>query len=348
MKILSLTAFIILTMLSPAWGQGGKPKTLDELASYTGADRQKILLEGAKAEGKVVWYTSLAGGSYPAIVNAFEKKYPAIKVEVYRSDSKTLATKILAEAQAGRYLDDAVESTPGILMLLRDKGVLKAYISPELAKYPEEARIEAKGGNVYWVTDRESYIGLGYNTKMIPPKKAPKNYEDLLRPDLKGKLALSADSTGDRVIGTMLKFKGEEYVKKLKAQDIKLFTVSGAALRDLIVAGEVAASPAIFRNHVLVKKEKGAPIDWNPMDVVPTNAGGSGLIAEASHPHAALLFIDFVIGPEGQNILEQFKYGVAWKNYLFKRFYPERGMTTFQYEKAIKKWDQLLHSIARR
>lgn len=344
MKLLSVIAILILA--SPAWGQQ-RPKTAEELAAYTGSDREQILLEGAKAEGKVVWYTSLGGGSYKAIAKAFQDKYPEIELEVYRAGSKDLAPKILGEAQAGRHLADAIESTPPILMLLRDKEIIEPYTSPEHGKFPEEARIKAEGELVYWVTDRESFIGLGYNTNVIPKNEVPKSYQDLLAPALKGKLALPISSTGDRIIGTMLKYKGAEYVRKLTDQQVKLFKLSGAAMRDLIIAGEIAASPAIFRNHALVKIEKGAPLGWVPMDVVPTNAGGSALIAKAPHPHAALLLIDFIIGPEGQSILEKFKYGVAWKDYPFKREYPERGMSTLEYQRALKKWNKLLRSVGR-
>ncbi len=108
MKILSLTVLVILTMWWPAWSQGTKPKTLDELVAYTGPDRQKIILEGAKAEGKVVWYTSLSG-NYREIVDAFKKKYPEIQIEVYRAGSTDVAQRLLSEAQAGRYLADAME-----------------------------------------------------------------------------------------------------------------------------------------------------------------------------------------------------------------------------------------------
>lgn len=345
MKIFSMSAAVVLLLASSVWAQAGKPKSLAELAAYSGPDREKILLDGAKAEGKFVWYTSLAGGSYKAIVKGFEKKYPGINVEVYRAGSKDIAPKILGEVQAGRYLADAVESTPPILMLLRDKKILEPYTTPELKRYPDEARIKAKGGKVYWVTDRESYIGFGYNTKLIAKGDVPKNFADLLKPVFKGKMGMTINSTGDRVIGTMLKFEGAEYVQKLKKQDIKLFKISGSAMRDLIIAGEVAASPAIFRNHALVKMEAGAPLNWVPMDVAPTNAGGSALLAHAPHPHAALLFIDFVIGNDGQSILEGFKYGVAWKDYPFKRYYPEREMTTMGYQRTEKKWSRLLRSV---
>jgi iron(III) transport system substrate-binding protein len=347
MKTLTLAVLAILTVSWPAWSQGNKPRTLDELVSYTGSDRQQMLLAGAKAEGKVVWYTSLSG-NYKEIVDAFKKKYPEIQIEVYRAGSSDVAQRLISEAQAGRYLADAMETTPGALMLLRDKGILKAFTSPELAKYPEEAKTKADGGRVYWVTDREAYLGFGYNTKLIPPNQVPKNYQDLLRPEFKSMLAVTTESSSARVIGTMIKSKGEEYVKKLKDQDIRLFKLASLGFLNLMMAGEIAGSPAVFQNQVIVAKEKGAPINWVPMDLVPANAGGSAVIANAPHPHAALLLTDFVIGTDGQKLMEQFKYGVAWKQYPFKREYPERDMSTLQYQDAEEKWSQLLRSITRR
>ena len=347
MKILVMTAMMILMTLSSGWGQG-KPKTIEELANYKGPDREKIILEGAKAEGKLVWYTSLGGKSYKTIAKAFRKKYPEIELEVYRAGSKALSQKILPEAQAKKYIADVIHSTPPILMLLRDKGITKPYSSPHHKKWPKEHKYSATGGGVWWITERMSFIGLGYNTNLIPKDRVPKNWEDLLKPEFKGKIAFSLNSTGDRVVGTMLKYKGMEYLNKLKKQKIKLFKLSGSATRDLVIKGEIPLSVTIFRNHALVKINKGAPLDWVPMDVVPTNAGGTSLLAHASHPYGALLLIDFIIGKEGQDILQSFYYGVAWKDYPFKQVLPEKGMTTKQYNKSLKKWDKILRSLGRR
>jgi len=79
MKALSLIITLIMTTSSPAWGQSGKPRTLNELAAYTGPDRQKIILDGAKAEGKVLWYTSLSG-NYRELVDAVKKRYPEVQI----------------------------------------------------------------------------------------------------------------------------------------------------------------------------------------------------------------------------------------------------------------------------
>lgn len=347
MKVLSFVLLILATASSLGWSQTRKPRTLDELAAYTGPDRHQILLEGAKAEGKIVWYTSLSG-VYRELVDAFKRKYPDIAIDVYRGGSTDLGPRLLNEAQAGRFVADALESTPGLLMLLRERGILKAYASPELERYPDEAKTKADGARVYWVTDREAYLGFGYNTRMIPAADVPKNFQELLRPELKGKLAVTTESSTSRVIGSMIKVKGEEFVKRLQAQDMRLFKASSAGFLDLIAAGEVAGSFVVFRNQVAVMKERKAPVEWVPLDVAPTNAGGSAIIANAPHPHAALLFTDFVIGADGQKLMEQFRYGVAWKDYPFKRDYPERGMSSAEYEKAEDKWLQLTRSITKR
>jgi iron(III) transport system substrate-binding protein len=347
MKFLTLVLLIFAAMNSFASGQTKKPRTLDDLAAYTGADRHQILLEGAKAEGKIVWYTSLSA-VYRELVDAFKKKYPEIAIDVYRGGSNDLAPRLLNEAQAGRFVADALESTPGLLMLLREQRILKPYFSPELARYPDEAKTKADAARVYWVTDREAYLGFGFNTRLISPADAPQNFQDLLRPALKGKLAVTTESSTSRVIGTMVKFKGEEFVKRLHGQDVRLFNASSGGFLDLIAAGEVGGGPVVFQNQVIVKREMGAPLDWIPLDVVPTNAGGAAVIANAPHPHAALLFTDFVIGADGQKLMEQFRYGVAWKDYPFKREYPERGMTSAEYEKAEDKWLQLTRAITKR
>ena len=109
-----------------------------------------------------------------------------------------------------------------------------------------------------------------------------------------------------------------------------------------------AGSPATFRNMVTVRQEKGAPVAWVPLDVAPTNAGGAAVINNAPHPHAALLFTDFIIGPDGQKLMEQFRYGVSWKEQPFKREYPERGMSVAEYHKAEKQWGSVLRTLTRR
>src|SRR5207244_9753286 len=103
--------------------------------------------------------------------------------------------------------------------------------------------------------------------------------------------------TGSRVIGAMLATKGAEFVQKLKSQEVALHAVSGRAILDMVISGELGASPTVFLSHSRVSISKGAPIKWVPMDVVPTNAGGMAFPAIAQQPTSALCFYGYIIYP---------------------------------------------------
>jgi iron(III) transport system substrate-binding protein len=339
---------LLINGISGAWAQGKNPTSAPDLAAYAGADREQRLLAGAKTEGKVVWYTSLAGSSYKELAKGFEAKYPGVKIEPYRGTSSDIMTKISAEAQAKQIIADTIETTLPTLRFLRENKLLIAFTSPHLAKYPPATKETAARGLVYWTIDRETYMGVGYNTNLIPAALVPKNYSDLLRPQLKGKIGLVSNETGTRTIGGIVKVKGEEFVRKLKAQEITLHAISGRAMADLVISGEVALSPTIFRDHALEAKAKGAPIDWAAMEIVPTNAGAVALVAGAPHPHAAALLADFLLSPEAAKILGDLDYGSPFKPVSFKLWYPEAGLSTEQYDKAAEKWDKLLREIGRK
>ena len=116
----------------------------------------------------------------------------------------------------------------------------------------------------------------------------------------------------------------------------------------MVVSGEVGVSFSTFRNHAVTAIAKGAPIEWLPLEAVVANAGGFAISRNAPHPHAALLMADFVLGPEGQKILQEHHNGSAWKDPGFKRWYPEAGMTREQYLKTEKGWNKTLTTIGRK
>lgn len=346
MKILTVAWLAGLIVAGASQAQT-KP-SIESLAAYNKPDREKILYAGAKAEGKFTWYTSLAGESYKQLYAAFEAKYPGVKVESYRATRQEMSARITAEAQAQRYIVDTIETTIPLLKLLKENKMLVPYYFPTQAKYPDNVKEKGPNGLVFWAIDRESHIGLAYNKNSIPAKLVPRNYDGLLRPELKDKIAFAGSDTGVTVVGAMLKFKGEEYVKKLKAQNPAVHNVSGRALLDMVISGEVGVSPTTFRNHVEVSLKVGAPIEWIPMDVVPANSGSTAVSKNAPHPHAALLLADFILGPGGQKVLEQYEYGNPTKDYGFKRWYPEQGLTAEQIDKLEEKWRNTLRDLTRR
>lgn len=345
-----LIAFAMMLSLWPleASAQTRKEMTISELVTYNGKDREQVLYAGAKSEGKVTWYTSLAGGSYKAMVKAFETKYPGVTVEAYRVAGAEITVRMTEEAKAKRYIADTVETTEGNLMFMREAFLLRPYHSPYFVSYPEEAKEKGERGLYFWAIARESYIGFAYNTKLLPKNAVPKNYQGLLHPALKGRMGMSITDPSYKVIGAIIKTRGIELVKKLKVQEIALHSIIPPALLDLIASGEVLASPAIFRNHTLNAIAKGAPVEWVPMDIVPTNVGGAAIAVQPPHPHAALLLADYLLGPEGQAVLEKFEYGSASKNLGFKRWRPDHGVSTEKYEKDLERWEKLMKEISRK
>jgi len=347
-RVLLAIAAIVFSLEGVTFAQSKKPVSLAELAAYVGADREQILLAGAKSEGKVVWYTSLAGGSYKALVEAFEAKYPGVKVEVYRAGGPELTARVTEEAKAKRYLVDALETTEEPLTVFREAKLLTPFNSPYLRDYPTQAKEKATGNLVLWTIARESYIGFAYNKEKVPPTAVPKNFEGLLNPELKGRMVLGTGGTGPEIIGAMLKVKDETFVRKLKGQEIRLFSIGSPAIRDQIATGEIEAAPVIFQTHAVEAAEKGAPVVWLPMDIVPVHAGAAILGTRPPHPHAALLMVDFLLSRDGQAVLERYKYGSAAKDYGFKRWYPQRGLTGEQFEREATKWEKLMNNIVRK
>jgi iron(III) transport system substrate-binding protein len=348
MKVLLIGLLALFAWTTSSSAQAEKPMSIAELAAYNKPDREKVLYEGAKKEGRLMWYTSLTGGPNSDAPKVFEAKYPGVKLEVYRGDSDAIIQRVLQEAQAKRFLVDTIETTFPVLKVMQEYKLLAPYFSPHLTQYPDEAKEKADKGLVYWATDRESYIGLAYNTNSVQGNAVPKGFEDLLKPELRGKIGFATTDTGARVIGAMIASKGPEFVQKLKAQQITLHSVSGRAILDMVISGELGVSPTVFLSHSRVSMSKGAPIKWVPMEFVPTNAGGVAVPANAPHPHAALLFSDFLLSPEGQKFLGKYGLDSAMNKPDFKRFYAEAGMTAAQYEKENEKWEKLLREIGRK
>lgn len=336
---------VCMAFSSVAWGQAGT--NVAELAKYSRTDREKVLYEGAKKEGKLVWYTSLVPSK--DIAKIFEAKYPGVTVEVYRAGGIELTNKALSEHKARRHIVDTIEATPGSLMILRDEQFFAPYTSPHLKNYPDSAKEKAKNGLVYWTTDRESYIGLAYNKNATKGLELPKSFDELLKPALKGKMAISNDESSARQFGAMVWSKSDSFIRKLRGQEITLHGASGPGFSQLIVSGEVALSFVGFSTNVAHAAKNGSPVAWHALDLAVANAGGVGVSANAAHPHGALLLTDFLIGPDGQKMFgETFAYGSGAKSYGFEKFYPEKGLTTEEYADRVEKWMRLMKEVVRK
>jgi len=347
MKNIALLTALLVLLPWVVWG-ASKTMTVGELALYKGADREKLLLDGAKNEGQLSIYTSnsvVAG----VVAQAFEKKFSFIKVSAWTAESPVQLRRVLEENRAARYIADVVESSPESIGILRRENLLQEIYSPELAAYGDETKVKGNLGVLYW-TNREIYFSLGFNTKIIPPNEAPKVLKDLLEPKLKGNIGISGHSTGARWVGAVLDLAGMDYLEKLARQDVRVHNVAGPAMRALVAAGEIPVTPTISQSNIIRAKRQGAPVDWRPMEPVMAAVGHSAMFKRLPHPHAALLFLDYLHSKEGQQVA--MKEGVSSpRNDLtsqetkFKKTYLESKYSNEELETKIGEWDAILRKL---
>src|SRR5215831_7589645 len=275
------------------------PTTVSQLALYRGPDREKILIEGAKREGQFTLYDSHTW--FRTIAKEFEKKYPFIKVSEFRTDGRNLIKRALEEIAAGQYIADVIATTTEQMAIMKREGVFQEYALADARYYPDDVKMKGKS-DFYYVGDYETYNSLEFNTSLIPPAEAPKTMSDLLNPKWKEKMSIVSTTTGTRWIGSTLDAMGREFLDKMADQDVKVQNMSGAALAGLVVSGEVPLSPTIFDANIHTARQKGAPVEWRPLEPVVTTVSYSGLTLKPTHRHAALLFLEYLHSKEGQQL----------------------------------------------
>ena len=163
-------------------------------------------------------------------------------------------------------------------------------------------------------------------------------------------LAITGTSTGVRWIGNTLDVMGREFLEKMAEQDISVQDMAPAALINLIGSGEVPMSPTILDANVTMAKQKGAPVEWRPLEPVVTTVGSAALMAKASNPHTALLFIDYLLSKEGQQLIMK---GGLWSpredigtlEQKFKKTYLDEKYSVEEIEVKFTQWETLLRQL---
>ena len=320
-------------------GPASAASSLDELAMYKGADRQARLEAGAKKEGALQVYET--GTQMKPVREAFGKKYPFIRLQVYSSGSTDLVKRVTEEYKAGRHAFDIIRQPTGVLYILKDAGILRPYYSPEMEKYKSEA-IEP---NHHWVIDYENYLGLGFNTTQVSEADAPKTYDDLLDPKWKGKMALSdgSPSTITNWIGSLVLTKGADYVRKLSEQKFTVYRIGGRGLSNLVVSGEAALSPTIYSSHMFNSKRKGATVSWRPIGQSYALIDAVAMASKPENPHAALLYADFMMSRAAQEMTQEMGYFTA-RTDMENMSKPEKVLYLTErptYAKEFEDWSNL-------
>jgi iron(III) transport system substrate-binding protein len=267
----------------------------------TARDAAEADVDRAKKEGKVMLYTSLDTKIVDAIIKPFKEKY-GIEVEYFRAGSAQVSGKVLAEADAGKTLADVVDASDvGAFLEMKRRRLLKPYSSPVTRSIPPHLR-DPEGE---WVASRLTQAVIQWNTNAVKSAEAPKAWKDLMGDRWRNQLAFFSASSGDGAprLYTLAQAFGWEYLETLAATK-PLRVDTPQLLTQILEKGERAVGFAQNDNIAWRSKLEGKPTDFVfPGDGVPTELGAVGVLRNAPHPNAALLFYDWWMGDEGQRLL---------------------------------------------
>jgi len=302
-----VTGLIAAAVALPLTGRAQvKPgATAADVALYTGADRMEKLVAGAKKEGTVSVYTSLQTADIGRLGAAFEKKY-GIKMVPWRAGSEGIVNRTIQEARANRFTVDVIETNGPELESLHRENVLQLVRSPHLADLIAPAVLP----HGEWMGTRLNVFVQAYNTRLVKKQDLPKTWEEFANPKWKGKIGIEQEDS-DWLAGIFNDI-GDARARKVFRD---MVTANGMSVRkghtllsQLIVSGEVPLALTVYNYKAEQLKKQGAPIDWFVIGNAIARPNGIAVARRAPHPHAAVLFYDFELSPEGQQIIANLEF----------------------------------------
>jgi iron(III) transport system substrate-binding protein len=293
MKLILLAVLLLLTRA--AWA----------------AEPDPAMIEAARKEGSVVWYSTLIINQIVRpMVDAFEAKYPGIKVEYSRSSSSDVALKIVNEARARRVQSDLFDGS-NTVFLLRDPRLVTAYAPKAVGAWPAE--LKSQDGT--WTALNIFYWTAAYNTNLVKPEDVPKTYDDLLDPKWNGKIAWTYDLTPGgppgfvyNILSTMGQEKGMAWLRGFAQQEPVTIPGAQRVVLDHVISGEYPLCVMILNYHAAISMKAGAPVRWLKMEPLLQTMGLVSITGNAPHPNAARLMVEFMLSEEGQKVLADNDY----------------------------------------
>lgn len=331
---LSASALVAATLAgAPALAQ-----TMAEIATYQGPDRMARLIEGAKKEGVVSIYGSSVTEDMKPVSDAFKARY-GIDFQYWRASSENLVQRTVAETRAGRCLVDGFATVAAELEALHREKLLQAVKTPLTAELmPLALRPHGE-----WVASRLNIFSAAYNTNLVKKDEVPKSYEDLKHPRWKGRLAVEADD-GDwfaTVVSKMGRDRGVALFRDIVRTNGVSARKGHTLLSNLVVAGEIPLALTVYSYKPEQQKREGAPIEPLYLAPVVALAYGPAVAKCAPHPHAAVLFNEFMLG-EAQQIFA--KRDMAVTNPKIQSMPPGLEVTVIDPADMLDnraKWDEL-------
>ncbi len=279
---LTLAVLSLATLAAPAAAQFGPPE----------------LIEVARREGKLVFYSAQVAESELPVINAFNKRFPFIKVEFLRAPGNQLIQRVKTEAAAGKLLADVIDHSDRSLML-EIENLFQDYKPPNADDYIPETRVSDK----LWPRST-SVWAIAYNSELV--KNPPKTWMDLTKPEYGNKQIGQVVAPSGGTTWTRAMFERQvvdpDYWKKQAATTPLLFP-SNAPTSDALVRGEVVIAPLLY-NAIFPKLRDGAPVKvFFAPEGAPITPFSAGITKTAANPNAAKLFLNWCMSEEGQAMM---------------------------------------------
>lgn len=270
------------------------------------------LHEAAKKEGEVTWYsTHLPSEDSELTGRAFTARYPGVKVNVVRTTAQVAFQRLNQDIKAGNPHCDVFSSTDVAHYVdLKARKQLMKYTPASAAAMDKRLQnIDPEG---FYHVGSVAMIGLIYNTTKVKAEDAPKSWNDLLDPKWRGQVSVGHPGFSG-FVGVwaieMRRLYGDGWFKKLAANKPQV----GRSIIDTVTtvnSGErsISAGPINLAAQIAAK--------GNPLAVVAPKEGtvlmvsSSGIPANAPHPNAAKLFMEFLIDSDEVTKLAVDRYGV--------------------------------------
>jgi len=286
-------------LLAAITAVSAQTRTLAEIASYDGPDRLERLIEGAKKEGSLSFYTSRVAEDTMPVIEAFTRKY-GVDVQVWRASNRQVLQRVVQERRAGRCGVDVISSGTPVLEPMQREQLLQAVRSPTTAELmPQALRPHGE-----WVGISVNIISAAYNTNLVRPDEVPKRYEDLKDPRWKGRLAIDGDDV-DWFAAVVDKL-GEEAGLRLFRDIVRTNGVSvrtgHTLIANMVAAGEVPLALTVYSYKPEQLARAGAPIRTLYLPPVIAFTTNVSVTRCATRPNAAVLFHEFMLR-EAQEIL---------------------------------------------
>jgi iron(III) transport system substrate-binding protein len=262
------------------------------------------MVEAAKKEGKVTYYTAMDLSVAEPMARAFEAKFPGIKVAVERTGAERLFNRIGQEVGSNiKRVDVANSSDAAHFIVWKRQGWLEPFLTPDMA---ENLPASQRDGDGAFVNQRTHLSTIAYNSSLVKPEDAPKGFGDLLDPKYAGKLVKGHPGYSGTIMTAtqqLAKALGWEYFEKLSKQKV-LQVQSATEPPKRIEAGERAIAVDGSDYLFWMARERGAPIEVvHAVEGTPQISNPMAIFKAAPNPNAARLLMAWIMSAEGQQFI---------------------------------------------